>query len=153
MVKNESQALVSEAAETAWIALLRAHRDATNAAEAALRAAKLPSLYWYDVLLELKRAPEGLRAVDLERRLLIAQYNVSRLLKRMEQAGLLKRAPDPADARGRLLFLTKQGLVLQKKMWPHYAGVIERRLGATLSEAEAHRLTALLSKVDEQDPA
>lgn len=139
-----------EARESAWVALLRAHRSASASVEAALKAADLPSLAWYDVLLELKRAPEGLRAVELERRLIVAQYNVSRLLDRLEKAGLLERTPDPADARARLLFLTKRGLALQQEVWPHYARWIAQHLGKALDDAEARQLASLLNKVADQ---
>ena len=48
---------VSEAAEAAWVALVRAHRVATARVEADLKAAGLPPLAWYDALWELTRAP------------------------------------------------------------------------------------------------
>src|SRR6478752_1904612 len=46
----------TEVAERAWVQLIRAHRGALCSVEKALRAAELPSLEWYDVLLELERA-------------------------------------------------------------------------------------------------
>ena len=55
--------------------------------EAAVKAKGYPPLAWYDVLLELSR--EGgrrLRPVELEKELLVAQYNLSRLLDRMAYA-------------------------------------------------------------------
>ena len=71
-----------DATVLAWSRLMRAHRAALAAAEQALRAGGLPPLEWYDVLWELERAGP-LRPRDLQGRLLLAQYNLSRLLDRM----------------------------------------------------------------------
>src|SRR5436190_6178622 len=80
----------TEVAERAWTQLIRAHRSALCSVEKALRAADLPPLEWYDVLLELKRGGP-LRPRDLQDRLLLAQYNLSRLLDRMEADALVTR--------------------------------------------------------------
>ena len=72
----------------AWARLLKAERLALARVETALKQAGLPPLAWYDVLLELERAGEaGLRPFELERALLLAQYNLSRLLDRIERGG------------------------------------------------------------------
>ncbi len=152
MTSKESPPKLSAAVEEAWIAFLRAHRHNMAAVEAEFRAGGYPPLSWYDVLLELKRAQTGLRAVDLERRLLVAQYNVSRLLLRMERAGLIHRTADPADRRGRRLHLTDRGRQLQEEMWPIYAPVIQEQLGAALSDDEARQLTLLLNKLHQEKP-
>ncbi len=65
--------------------------------EGALKAEGLPPLEWYDVLLELERGGP-MRPRDLQAHLLLAQYNLSRLLDRIEAAGLVERRPCPDDA-------------------------------------------------------
>ncbi len=115
--------------------------------EADLKAAGFPPLAWYDALLELRRAANGLRAVDLEERMLLAQYSISRLVERLERADLLDRRPDPDDGRGRLLVLTQPGRDLLQAMWPAYAAAIQRHLGAALDKQEAVRMASLLQKV------
>ena len=76
----------SEETVTAWARLVRAEQTVLGRIEAALKAADLPPLSWYDVLLELGRAEDGrLRPLELERRTLLAQYNASRLIDRMEK--------------------------------------------------------------------
>ena len=64
-----------------------------------LKSAGLPALEWYDVLLEIERAGP-LRPRDLQSRLLLAQSNLSRLLDRMERAGLIARGDCEQDGRG-----------------------------------------------------
>ena len=75
-----------------------------------LKQAGLPPLAWYDALLELHRArPEGLRPGDLEKEMLLPQYNVSRLVDRLEAAGYVVRRRIPRDGRGQVLQITEPG--------------------------------------------
>ena len=67
----------------AWGRLIRAERTVVGRIEAELKGAGFPSLRWYDVLLELKRGPEGrLTPGEIEEAVLFEQYNLSRLLDR-----------------------------------------------------------------------
>ena len=129
----------------AWVHLARAHRAVLGAVEAALKAAGLPPLGWYDVLLELSRAPDGLRQHELEARLLLEQYNVSRLVDRLVAAGLAAKTVDPKDGRGRILLPTTDGEALRRRMWPVYAEVLGTRIGARLNDAQARQLADLLA--------
>jgi DNA-binding MarR family transcriptional regulator len=132
----------------AWARLLKAERLALARVEAALEQAELPPLSWYDVLLELERAGKaGLRPFELERALLLAQYNLSRLLDRIERGGLIERAPCPQDGRGHVLRLTPRGLSMRKAMWPVYAQAIEAALGSCLDKTEAETLSTLLARI------
>src|SRR5262245_21222144 len=82
----------SDAAIRTWTRLIRAQQSTLSAVEADLKAAGFPPLGWYDVLLELSRTEgEGLRPFALEEKLLLAQYNLSRLLDRLEAAGHVER--------------------------------------------------------------
>lgn len=139
----------SDATTDAWIALVRAQQKALTSVEADLKAAGFPPLAWYDVLLELRRAgPEGLRPMEFEDRLLLAQHNVSRLLDRLEGAGYISREAHESDGRGQRIHATAAGLDLQKRMWPAYGAAIERHLGAKLAgDDEAARLADLLGKL------
>ena len=132
----------------AWARLLKAERLALARVEAALKQAGLPPLAWYDVLLELERASEtGLRPFELERALLLAQYNLSRLLDRIEREGFVERAPCPQDGRGHVLRLSARGRSMRKTMWPVYAQAIEAAVGSCLDEMEAETLSALLARI------
>jgi hypothetical protein len=44
---------------TTWARLVRTETTLVDQVQSALKAAKLPPLGWYDVLLELQRAPGG----------------------------------------------------------------------------------------------
>ncbi|GAB2175845.1 MarR family transcriptional regulator [Dongia sp. agr-C8] len=133
---------------TAWARLVRAGQTLRDAIEAELKAADLPPLAWYDVLLELGRAEGGrLRPLELERRTLLAQYNASRLIDRMEKAGLVERLPHPEDGRGQLIAVTAEGRAQQKRIWKVYGPAITRHVGEKLRPAEAVELARLLAKL------
>ena len=132
----------------AWARLLKAERLALARVEAALKQAGLPPLAWYDVLIELERVGEtGLRPFELERALLLAQYNLSRLLDRIEREGLIERAPCPEDGRGHVLRLSVRGRAMRKAMWPVYARAIEAAVGSSLNKDEAETLSLLLGRI------
>jgi DNA-binding MarR family transcriptional regulator len=131
----------SEAVIRAWARLIRAQQAALSAVESDLKAAGFPPLAWYDVLLELSRVGDaGLRPFALEREVLLTQYNLSRLLDRLEQAGHVER-------RGQIVAVTASGRALVKRMWPTYRAAIARHVGTKLSEDETARLATLLGKL------
>ena len=141
-----------DATITAWVHLIRAQQSVVGSLERQLKAAGFPPLEWYDVLLELERAGGALRPFELEGRLLLAQYNLSRLLDRMVQAGLIEKQPCPNDRRGFGLVLTEAGRELRQRLWPFYRQAITDRIGAFLQPGEAELLSELLRKLIDRDP-
>ena len=138
----------SDAASDAWVRLVRAERALVGRIEAELKGAEFPNLSWYDVLLELKRVSEGrLTPREIEEKVLFEQYNLSRLLYRMEADRLVRRIPYPGDRRRQLVEITDRGRALQRSMWGIYGPAIHRHIGAKLSEKEAGQLAALLLKL------
>ena len=133
---------------SAWSGMVRAARRLTDAVEADVKQAGFPPLAWYDVLVELSRAPRGrLTPKELEERTVMAQYNLSRLLDRLEREGLVQRIEYPGDRRRQRIEITGPGRFLRKAMWPVFAGAIERHLGSQLSDGESARLAELLAKL------
>ncbi|WP_105439497.1 MarR family winged helix-turn-helix transcriptional regulator [Neorhizobium sp. T25_13] len=136
----------SPAITRAWVRLMRAQQLVLDAIEKDLKAADLPSLGWYDVLLELSRAEDGrLRPYEIEERTLLAQHNLSRLLDRMDKAGLVQREVFSEDGRGRWVIITDAGRAMQASMWNVYAAAIQRHLGDKLDDAQADQLAELLA--------
>ena len=128
----------SAAVIKAWGRLIRAERTVVGRIEAELKSAGFPSLHWYDVLLEVKRGPNGqLTPREIEEAVLFEQYNLSRLLDRMEAEGLVRRIPFPGDKRRQLVEITQEGRALQERMWVVYGAAISRFFGEKLGEKEA----------------
>src|SRR5262245_34052594 len=142
MPKDPSDTVVD-----AWIALNRAQQGALLKIERGFRDAGLPPSAWYDVLWELeKTGAAGLRPFEIERRRLIAQSNISRLIDRLAEAGYVARAPCEEDGRGQRVVITKAGREMRKRMWPVYARAIGEAVGR-VSEREATMLANLLAKL------
>jgi DNA-binding MarR family transcriptional regulator len=138
----------TEAAVQAWARLVRIEQALLDRIEEDLKSAGLPPLVWYDVLLELVREPgDRLRHRDLHRRMLLAKYNLSRLLDRMEADGLIGRQPVNDDARGEYVRVTTRGRDTQKRMWPVYRRAIARHFSSRLSIVDIDQLLRILSKV------
>ena len=135
----------AEATIRAWARLMKAQHQALGSVEGALKTAGLPPLAWYDVLLETERAgKDGLRPFELERAMLLAQYNLSRLVDRIEAAGYVERRPCVDDGRGHLIAITDAGRAVRRRMWPVYARAIEAAVGQRLSGRQAAMLSELL---------
>jgi DNA-binding MarR family transcriptional regulator len=138
----------TEETVVAWARLIRARQLVVAGVEKDVKASGLPPLEWYDVLLELSRAPErGLRPYELEDRLLLAQYNLSRLIDRLQQAGLVEKRACPNDRRGFELRITEAGLDLRKRTWPAYAAAIQRQFGSKLAPGDAETLGNILARL------
>jgi DNA-binding MarR family transcriptional regulator len=117
--------------------------------EEELKAARLPPLVWYDILLELVREPgDRLRHRDLHRRMLLAKYNLSRLLDRMEADGLIGRQAVEDDARGEYVRVTTRGRDMQKRMWPVYRRAIAKHFSNHLTVDDVDQLLSILDKLN-----
>ena len=137
----------SDAAVKAWIRLNRARDQVLDAIERDLKAGGC-SLAWYDVLLELTRADKGrLRPFEIEKATLLAQYNLSRLLDRLEKEGLVTREPCEDDARGQWVVITEKGRATQARTWKVYAKSIQKHVGEKLDDKAAATLADLLGRL------
>jgi DNA-binding MarR family transcriptional regulator len=138
----------SQEATSAYTRLMRAQQCVLAAVENDLKGAGFPPLAWYDALLELSRAENGmLRPVELEKQMLLPQYSTSRLVDRLVEAGLVERKTCPVDGRGQYVVITQSGRNMQKKMWDTYAASIERHVGSKLSNKDAASLCDLLGRL------
>ncbi len=97
-------------------------------------------------VLSLLDVTEGLRQVELATRLLIATSTMTRLIDRLEHAGLAVRIPDPTDRRALRVVITAAGSAQIRQARHNFESFIAQRLGV-LSEAEQQHLSALLEKV------
>ncbi|BCH16094.1 MarR family winged helix-turn-helix transcriptional regulator [Mesorhizobium sp. L-2-11] len=138
----------SPAAIKAWARLMRISRQLVERAEDALKDAGLPPLAWYDVLHELAEAGEGgLRPFQLIERTLFAQYNVSRLLARLEADGLVEKLRVADDGRGQTIRITGKGREMRRRMWAVYGRSIAELVGEKLSNDDLETLSVLLGRL------
>ncbi len=114
----------------AWRGMLRVHASLTRALDAELHRAHDLPLSSYEVLLFLADAPGGrLRMSELADGVLLSRSGLTRLVDRLEQAGLLERERCDDDARGYFAIITDRGRELfSDARETHLAGVRDRFL-------------------------
>ena len=91
---------------------------------------------------EGNRSSPGELAADLE----LSSGAMTSRLDRLEQAGYVRRLPDPGDRRGIVIELTEEG----RTAWARTAGVQARReafFASALTKAEQKQLNGLLRKL------
>lgn len=134
--------------ERAWARLMKASSLAMSHVEGALKQAGLPPLVWYDALLELERAgKDGLRPFELQRHMLLEQYNLSRLIARLESEGLVRREECAEDGRGHVVAITPAGKACRKRMWTIYGPAIQQIIAEPLDGATIDNLDEALGRL------
>ncbi len=131
-----------------WVALNLAYRSVHRTMEKALKEAGLPPLRWYDVLWELERSDNGMRPFELENGLLFEQSNLSRMLRRIIDEGLVKEFAYEADGRGKMLRITAKGKRLRARMWKIYGPQIERNFAEIAKSTDAGTLVLMLKTLN-----
>lgn len=135
-------------AGSVWPLFLTAHAVLVERIEARLAGAGLPPLAWYDVLWALERAPERrLRMSELADHVVLSRSNLTRLVDRLEEGGLVARERSEEDRRGAYAVITTEGREVRRKMWPTYEAGIREVFDSQLGEAEARPMAAALQRM------
>lgn len=146
-VKTMSQSL-EPITLNAWRTFITAHARLIETIDRELTAADCVPLHWYDVLVELVEAPERrLRMSDLARKVVLSRSGLTRLVDKLEKAGLLLRQASPEDGRGAYAVLTEAGHNALRKAWPIYAQGIQTHFAHYLSADEAQIFANVLTRI------
>ena len=130
--------------------MLNAHASVVAGVEEALATAGLPPLPWYDVLWAVRRAPgREARMADLADGLTLSRGGATKLVDRLESAGLLRRRRAEDDGRGFYAVLTGEGEEMLRKMWAVYSRVLRDTLVESLGEQQARTIASGLGRVNE----
>jgi DNA-binding MarR family transcriptional regulator len=93
----------------AFLALLRTHARLSDQLESDVRRISGLSVARYDVLTHLDMAGGRLGLSDLAQAIVLSPSGLSKLIDRMQEAGLVERQPDPEDARSTYAAITRHG--------------------------------------------
>jgi DNA-binding MarR family transcriptional regulator len=63
----------------------------------------------FDLLAQLDRTPQGMTLGELSQRMMVSNGNVTGLVDRLVEQGLITRRPSPTDRRAQIVSLTAQG--------------------------------------------
>jgi DNA-binding MarR family transcriptional regulator len=84
---------------------------------------------------------------ELAEKVLLTRSNLTRLVDRLENAGLLQRVSCPSDRRGTFAVLTESGLAMQEQMWSIYAEGIVKYFASQINDEEVDILQQVLRRI------
>lgn len=128
-----------------WLRLLSCSNLISGEIRRRLRTEFDVTLPRFDVMAQLHREPNGLRLGDLSRRMMVTNGNITGLIDRLVQEGLVMREADPNDRRATTVRLTRAGTTMFRLMasaheaWIHemFAGLSARRVSELLDDLDA----------------
>jgi DNA-binding MarR family transcriptional regulator len=127
-----------------WRVFLETAYALIDILDAELQAERQITLGWYDALVHLEEAEDGLRMNELASRILLSKSGLTRVIDRMEEAGLVQRERPPDDRRVVKVLITPIGLeTLQAARAVHRRGIQEhfvQHLNQRALSALAHTL-------------
>jgi DNA-binding MarR family transcriptional regulator len=131
-----------------WPMLLETHALLIDLLEGELDEIGGLPLTWYDVLVQLEMSSEGrLTMKELSRSVLLSKSGITRLVDRMERAGMIARDACPSDRRVVYAKVTDEGRALFKKASPvHHRGIVEH-FTSYVTKEEAAAMKSALGKV------
>lgn len=139
---------VPEGQLAAWRAFLEAHAYVTELLGRELRAEQQLPLSWYDVLIHLREADDHrLRMQQLADRVLLSKSGLTRLIDRMEHAGLVRREACPSDRRGTFAELTGKGLTALRQSAPTHIRGIREHFTSLLTDEEALVIETVMDRI------
>ncbi len=99
----------------------------------------------FDLLAQLDRAPNGMTLGELSQRMMVTNGNITGLVDRLSEQGLVKRRPSPHDRRAQFVSLTAEGRRVFRAMARANANWVAEMF-ADLSDDDIEPLMRLLGK-------
>lgn len=137
-----------EAGRAAWPVFLRTSVLVIDVLDRELRAAVGLQLTWFDVLAQLSKTSDGRMPMkQLAANILLSKSGITRLVDRMETAGLIRRDSCATDGRVVYATLTPQGRKIFREAAPLAFKGVEEHFARHVTQKEAESLVAILSKI------
>src|SRR5665647_2453693 len=106
-------------------------------------------LTWFEVLLQLRREPEGrLKMSHVAEAIVHSTGGTTRLIDRLEEAGLVERQLCPSDRRAIHVAITTLGDAKLDAALSVHLGYLDEHLATRLCDTERATLTTLLTKLN-----
>ena len=133
-------------ANESWEALLTAHAEMMRQFETEDVWCEV-SRTEYDVLYTLSKCRRPIRLSELNRRVLLSQPALSRMVDRMVERGFVRREADESDGRSVLLSLTEPGKAQQRSTGRGHALNVAKTMTAAFDDDELRELMRLCRKL------
>jgi DNA-binding MarR family transcriptional regulator len=102
---------------------------------------------WYDVLVHLEESPHGIPMNELAERILYSKSGFTRVVDRMQEAGLVRRDRLENDRRTIPIVLTDKGTKTLERARRHHRDGIQRHFSQHLTNTDIKALTRALEKI------
>jgi DNA-binding MarR family transcriptional regulator len=148
-LSDNEQILSSPSREelVAWRVFFECALALPDILDAELQAAGGLSFRWYDVLVQLDEAGGGVPMHEIAGRILASKSGLTRVIDRMEQAGLVRRERPAGDRRVVLVHMTPEGAEALRASRVIHRDGIRRHFTEQLGGDDLARLQAMLEKV------
>ncbi len=131
-----------------WRSFLKSHAGLAATLARELEEERGLPLAWYGVLLSLSEALEGrMRLQELAGAVFLSFSGLTRLLDRIEAAGLVTRQPCPEDRRGLYAEITPAGRRAFRRAAAVHLRGIQEHFARHITDEEAAVLESALGKV------
>ena len=127
-----------------WLRLFKTTRQIEGALRDRLRTEFGTTLPRFDVMSALSRAPQGLKLSELSRMLMVSNGNVTGIVDRLTDDGLITREAVPGDRRAARVRLTQAGMTEFTRQAAAHETWLNEMLSA-LSPEDCRTVTDLLS--------
>jgi DNA-binding MarR family transcriptional regulator len=105
-------------------------------------------IQWYDVLVHIEDAPDGLRMNDIAGRILYSKSGLTRVVDRMEKAGLVRRVIPENDRRSIFVVQTDKGREAMTRARRQHHDWIAEHFSSPLADTDIKALTRALEKLN-----
>jgi DNA-binding MarR family transcriptional regulator len=102
---------------------------------------------WYDVLVHLEETPDGLRMSELAQKVLFSKSGFTRVVDKMEAAGLVRRVRPENDRRSIFILQTPEGHAAMKRARPPHHQWVEDNFTALLTDTDIKAITRAFEKI------
>ena len=102
---------------------------------------------WCEVLANLKAGP--VRMNELADELILSRGGATRLIARMEEAGLVAREIPPSDRRATFAVITDKGMAALERSLPVHLELVEEEFGRHLEPEDAETIVSVAARVSD----
>jgi DNA-binding MarR family transcriptional regulator len=137
----------------AWMGLVRTYARLWDQVEAQMRHDSGLTMPRYDVLMQLDLAGGRLGLTELASSIVLSPSGLSKLLDRMEASELIRREPDPSDARSTFARITPRGRSMVKKARRRHHEWLQQVFGEALDDRDIADLTRIMERINARTPS
>jgi DNA-binding MarR family transcriptional regulator len=132
----------------AWMMLIRTHTRFWDEIEAHMQRESGLTMARYDVLAQLDMAGGRLGLSELASAVVLSPSGLSKLLDRMDASGLIRREPDPSDARAAIAAITPGGRALIESARTSHHELLRQTFRKALNDRDIADLARIMARID-----